>query len=206
MATDYSLIEEKIGNDEKDADMKLWKKNPDLANVDFASTDWVFGPIIQSGGRYDLRASAVSDNKNLTPGVIIASLGIRYKNYCSSMARTFFINPSKVSSTLDLQIDVQKQESYYSILLETRQEALKVLKAGAEIRDIYNHIHAFVESKNPMLADSLVKNIGFGTGIEYRDSVLLLSAKNTHKLKENMTMILSIGFADLTDPKKNGQK
>lgn len=67
--------------------------------VDFTSTEWVYSPIIQSGGKYDLRVSAVSDEGNLKPGVILASLGLRYKSYCSAMARTFIINPHRVRGT-----------------------------------------------------------------------------------------------------------
>jgi len=39
----------------------------------------------------------VSNNDNLKPDVILASLGIKYKGYCSSMGRTFLISPGKVS-------------------------------------------------------------------------------------------------------------
>lgn len=92
----FRLIEEKIGTEEKGADTKLWAKNPKLANVDFNSTEWVHAPIVQSGGQYDLRVSAQSNDENLKPGVIIASLGVRYKSYCSSMGRTFLISPNKV--------------------------------------------------------------------------------------------------------------
>lgn len=92
------LVEEKIGNDDKGADMKLWNKNPQLANVDFTNTDWVYSPIIQSGGEYDLRVSAYSNENKLKPDIILSSLGIRYKSYCASSARTFMINPSKVST------------------------------------------------------------------------------------------------------------
>lgn len=94
------LVEEKIGNDEKGADMKLWNKNPQLSDVDFTNTDWVYSPIIQSGGQYDLKVSAYSDEKKLKPGVILSSLGIRYKSYSASMARTFMISPSQVSCHL----------------------------------------------------------------------------------------------------------
>ncbi|KAK6905729.1 FACT complex subunit SPT16 [Kwoniella mangroviensis CBS 8507] len=187
------LVEEKIGNDEKGPDMKLWNKNSSLGDVDFSSTEWVYSPIIQSGGKYDLRVTAMSDNSPLKPGVILASLGIRYKSYCTSMSRTFFISPNK------------KQESYYSALLEARSEALKKLKAGAVVQDVYNEVQQFVESKSPTLGQNLSKSIGFATGIEYRDSSFVLNAKNSRTLKENMVLILSLGVQELPDPKKPGK-
>nr|ODN93073.1 FACT complex subunit SPT16 [Cryptococcus depauperatus CBS 7841] len=186
------LIEEKIGNDEKEPDMKLWKKNPALGDIDFTACEYVFPPIIQSGGHYDLRVTATSDSDNLKPGVILANMGIRYKNYCTSMGRTFLINPSK------------KQETYYSILLETRKEALKQLKTGTIASEVYISVREFLESKNPTLAGGLLKNIGFATGLEYRDSTFLLGPKNGRELEENMVFILTIGVSDLPDPKKHG--
>jgi len=77
--------------------MKLWGKNSALGGVDFNAAEWVYTPIIQSGGEYDLKVSAQPNDKNLKPGVILSSLGVRYKSYCASMGRTFLISPSKVS-------------------------------------------------------------------------------------------------------------
>jgi nucleosome binding factor SPN SPT16 subunit len=93
----HRLCEEKLGSDDKPADMKIWNKNKQLANVDFGSTDWIYTPIIQSGGKYDLKVSAESNQDNLKAGVILASFGIKYKDYCSNIARTFMIAPQKVS-------------------------------------------------------------------------------------------------------------
>ncbi|OCF42303.1 FACT complex subunit SPT16 [Kwoniella heveanensis CBS 569] len=187
------LVEEKIGNDEKGADMKLWNKNPSLGEVDFASTEWVYTPIIQSGGKYDLKVTAMSNNDPLKPGVILASLGIRYKSYCTSMSRTFFISPNK------------KQESYYSALLEARTEALKLLKAGAVASEVYKSIQQFLESKSGTLGQNFLKTAGFATGIEYRDSTFVLGPKNGRALKENMVLVLTLGVQDLPDPKKQGK-
>lgn len=55
----------------------------------------------------------------------------------------------------------QKQESYYSILLEARQEALMMLKDGAVMREVYNHVHSFIEGKSSILGEAFVKNMGF---------------------------------------------
>jgi nucleosome binding factor SPN SPT16 subunit len=76
--------------------MKIWNKNKQLANVDFQSSDWVYTPIIQSGGTYDLKVSAESNQDDLKAGVVLASMGIKHKEYCSNIARTFMIGPEKV--------------------------------------------------------------------------------------------------------------
>lgn len=64
--------------------------------MDFSAVDWIYTPIIQSGGEYDLKPSAESSSKNLKAGVILASIGLRARSYCSNMARTFLIDPAKV--------------------------------------------------------------------------------------------------------------
>jgi hypothetical protein len=61
--------------------------------------DWCYSPIIQSGGNYDLKSSAQTDDQRLKPGVILCSLGIRYKSYCSNVGRTFMIDPDAVSDS-----------------------------------------------------------------------------------------------------------
>lgn len=62
----------------------------------YDQADWCYPPIIQSGGKYDLRVSAQSNGDNLHEGTIIASMGIRFKSYCSNIARTYLTNPEKV--------------------------------------------------------------------------------------------------------------
>ena len=57
-----------------------------------------YTPIIQSGGVYDLKPSAVSNDDQLHFGTIICSLGARYRHYCSNVARTYFVDPDKVRS------------------------------------------------------------------------------------------------------------
>lgn len=58
--------------------------------------DWCYSPIIQSGGNFDLKPSVQTDDQKLKAGVILCSLGIRYKSYCSNVGRTFLIDPDEV--------------------------------------------------------------------------------------------------------------
>lgn len=61
--------------------------------------DWCYTPIIQSGGAYDLRPSAQSDEGKLKAGIVLCSMGVRYKSYCANVGRTFLIDPEKVRLT-----------------------------------------------------------------------------------------------------------
>ncbi len=64
--------------------------------LDTELVDICYPPIIQSGGNYSLKPSALSTDDPLHFGIILCSLGVRYKSYCSNIARTFLIDPSKV--------------------------------------------------------------------------------------------------------------
>lgn len=84
------------------------------ANIDPSQLEFCYPPIIQSGGNYSLKFSATrylklliiihvivistiffSDKNILHFGVIICSLGTRYKSYCSNLIRTLIVNPTE---------------------------------------------------------------------------------------------------------------
>ena len=81
-------------------------------SFDRALLDAAYTPIIQSGGAYDVKPTASSDEARLKPGVVIASIGVRYKSYCGNVARTFFVDPDKT------------QEANYTFLLALQQHVL----------------------------------------------------------------------------------
>ena len=70
-------------------------KLPPTMNLDFV--DICYPPIIQSGSSFSLKPSAVSNDDQISfNGVIMCSLGVRYKSYCSNIGRSFLIDPTKV--------------------------------------------------------------------------------------------------------------
>ena len=77
-----------------------------------------YTPIIQSGGEFDLRPSASSTDKPLYFSTITCSLGVRYKQYCSNVGRTYIINPTTT------------QERHYKLLAELQQAAIDALRPG----------------------------------------------------------------------------
>ena len=66
-----------------------------VTGVDTSQVDMCYPAIIQSGGNYSLKFSAVSDDKPLHFGAIVCLLGARYKSYCSNIGRTLLVNPSE---------------------------------------------------------------------------------------------------------------
>ena len=55
-------------------------------NLSAENLEPCYSPIIQSGGAYNLKPSAYSNNANLASGgTITLSLGARFKSYCSNV-------------------------------------------------------------------------------------------------------------------------
>ncbi|OAX82283.1 FACT complex subunit spt16 [Emergomyces africanus] len=181
--------------DAKIDDAKFFKKLAKVpAEFDPQQIDWAYGPVIQSGGNYDLRFTAVPDSNHLHTGVIIAGFGIRYKTYSSVIARTFLVDPSK------------SQETNYSFLLSIHDAVMKDVRDGAVAKDLYNKALGMIKAKKPELEKHFLKNIGAGIGIELRDSNMILNGKTNKVLKSGMTLCVMIGFTDIQDPDPKDKK
>ncbi|KIK63712.1 hypothetical protein GYMLUDRAFT_162320 [Collybiopsis luxurians FD-317 M1] len=188
-------IEARLGSGEgssaKGPDMKVWSKGKSLDKIDWQLVEFAYSPIIISRSTktgYDLRYTAESTEDNIAhKGVLLVAFGMRYKSYCANVGRTFIVDPTP------------EQEAQYGLLLSLQAELLGFITDGVSARDVYQHALSYVREKNSSLEKNFVKNLGFGTGVEFRDSTYLLSAKNAHILQENMTLNLGLGFSDLLD-------
>ncbi|KAF7861373.1 hypothetical protein EAF04_007938 [Stromatinia cepivora] len=163
-------------------------------DFDSSQLDWTHGPIIQSGGKYDLKMSAQVDDELLHAGVIICSMGLRYKTYCSLIGRTYLVDPNK------------SQESNYKFLLQVHNLVMKEIRDGAHIKDIYAKALALIRTKKPELEKHFLKNVGAGIGIETRDPTLLLNAKSNRILKDGMTLCVTTGFNDIENKDPQDKK
>ncbi|GAB1211084.1 FACT complex subunit spt16 [Aspergillus terreus] len=181
--------------DAKIDDEKFFKKLAKLpAEFDPRQIDWAYGPVIQSGGKYDLKLTAVPDSNNLQPGIIIAGFGIRYKTYSSIIARTYLVDPTK------------SQEANYAFLLNLHETVIKDVRDGTVAKDLYNKAIGLVKSKKPDLEPYFVKSVGAGIGIELRDSNMVLNNKNNRVLKSGMTLSITVGLAGVGDPDSKDKK
>lgn len=156
-------------------------------DFDLNNLDWCYNPIIQSGHEFDLKPSAQSNNKKLVGGVITSSIGTRYKSYCSNVARTFLVNPSK---------EIEKN---YDFLLGIEQQIFHNLKDGVTTKDIYNKILAHIIQEKPDLERHFLKNCGWLMGLDYKDSSLVLNAKNERIIHNGAIINITIGFQSLKD-------
>jgi nucleosome binding factor SPN SPT16 subunit len=145
-------------------------------------------PIVQSGGNYDLRVSAYSSTENLSHDIILASLGARYRNYCSSIARTFLVDPPKRVSEI------------YELLLEVQEACLQAMKPGNPMKNVHKAAVSFLQQRGDGaqdLVEHLPKTLGFLTGLDFREPAFLLSPKNSATIKQGMVFCLSVGFQNL---------
>ena len=173
--------------DKKIDDAKFFQnlKSKLPADFDASQLDWIYGPLVQSGGHYDLKLTAQADTNALHAGIIIAGLGLRYKSYCSIVARTYLVDPNEA------------QESNYKLLLSIHETVMKDAREGVAIKDLYNKALGIIKTKKPEMEKHFLKNAGGGIGIETRDTTLNINSKNTRTLKDGMTLCISTGFADI---------
>ncbi|XVE89511.1 hypothetical protein DITRI_Ditri20bG0002600 [Diplodiscus trichospermus] len=156
--------------------------------------DICYPPIFQSGGQFDLKPSASSNDENLyydSTSVIICALGSRYNSYCSNIARTFLIDANGT------------QSKAYEVLLKAQEAAISAFKSGNRASSVYQAAVSVVEKDAPELAANLTKTAGTGIGLEFRESGLSLNAKNDRILKPGMVFNVSLGFQNLQTETNN---
>ncbi|XP_026678301.1 FACT complex subunit spt16 [Diaphorina citri] len=159
-----------------------------VSNVDTSQLEMCYPPIIQSGGHYNLKFSTASDKNVLHFGVIVCLLGARYKSYCSNIVRTLMVNPP------------EDMKANHEFLVELEDTILQALTPGTKLCDVYQAAGLdFAKQKQPKLVDSLTKNFGFVTGIEFRESSLVIAPKTTAVVKKNQVYNVNIGLANLSN-------
>lgn len=167
-----------------------------VSGVDVNQVDICYPAIIQSGGNYSLKFSAVSDKNNLHFGSIICLFGVRYKLYCSNLVRTLLVNPT------------DEMQANYNFLLQLEEELLKKLQVGVKLSQVYETGMQYIKKEKPTLVEKLTKNFGFAMGIEFKESSLMIGPKTNALLKKGMVFNLNIGLANLTNkdaPDKEGK-
>ncbi len=153
-------------------------------NVSPDDVNTAYFPILQSGGTYDLKVSALSTDAKLKYDIITISLGSRYKNYCSNISRTFLVDPPK------------SVKDTYETLLVVHDTCLSAMVPGKPLKSIYaTAVKKLRAEGREDLIKCLPKNLGFAIGGYFREGNLTLSQKNTVTFKPGMTFNLSIGFS-----------
>ncbi|XP_011204626.2 FACT complex subunit spt16 isoform X1 [Bactrocera dorsalis] len=158
-----------------------------VSGVDTSVLEMCYTPIIQSGGSYSLKFSALSDKNYLHFGAIVCSLGARYKFYCSNISRTFLVNPTDT------------MQENYNFLVNVQEEILKLLKPGAKLNEIYDTTVEYIKKEKPKLQDNFTKTFGFAMGIEFRENSIVIGPKCHAEVRKNMVFNVNVGIANLTN-------
>ena len=147
--------------------------------------DACYTPIIQSGGVYDIKPSAVSDEKRLSADVILCSIGARYRGYCANVSRTFMVDAPK------------KVEKTYATFVALYDACLEQMVPGNELKNVLDGAKTFLRKRDAELLNHLPKSLGFALGLEFRDSSMLLNGTNTNKFTAGMVFNLSVGLHNM---------
>ncbi|XP_055384361.1 LOW QUALITY PROTEIN: FACT complex subunit spt16-like [Condylostylus longicornis] len=165
-----------------------------VTGVDSTQLDMCYPPIIQSGGNYNLKFSAVSDKNSLHFGSIVCSLGARYKSYCSNISRTLLVNPT------------EEIQNNYNFLITLEDEILRTLKPGIKLNQIYDIALRYVKQHNPELLDNLTKTFGFVMGIEFRENSIIIGPKCTAEIRKGMVFNVNLGLSGLVNKESSDKE
>ncbi|KAJ1257964.1 hypothetical protein BS78_10G036900 [Paspalum vaginatum] len=149
------------------------------------NVDICYPPVFQSGGKFDLKPGASSNDDYLyydSASVIICAIGSKYSSYCSNVARTYLIDATPT------------QSKAYETLLKAHEAAIEALKPGNQMSAVYQAAVAVIERDAPELLPNLTKSAGTGMGLEFRESGLNLNAKNDRRIKPGMFFNVSLGL------------
>ncbi|KAI9656979.1 MAG: FACT complex subunit spt16 [Alyxoria varia] len=163
-------------------------------NFDPNQLDWALQPIVQSGGKYDLKLKAESDSSELHQGTVLIAYGFRYQNYCAHVARTYMVEPNS------------SQQAVYKTLFMVYESVLKTIKDGVTAKSVYEKALGVLKAKKPELEKHFTKTVGYAIGLEARDSLMTLNATNNRVIKDGMTLAVSVGFADVKNPHSQDKK
>eukprot|EP01062_Namystynia_karyoxenos_P083181 TRINITY_DN951_c1_g1_i2.p1 TRINITY_DN951_c1_g1~~TRINITY_DN951_c1_g1_i2.p1 ORF type:complete len:1027 (+),score=449.94 TRINITY_DN951_c1_g1_i2:85-3165(+) len=166
-------------------------KDPALANVKGFPPDGTQGAltapamdtIVQSGKcSLTVQEKATSDGDELTIGTALLYTSVRFDQYCVCLGRTVMVDPS------------DEQRKAYQAALAARAAAIDCLRHGRRLSEARAAaLNALPES----LRGNLIEEIGWGTGMEWRDEGLLLSAACPATAAAGQCIVVHIGLQNL---------
>lgn len=77
----------------------------------------------------------MSSDKKLSADIIICSLGVRFKSYCTNIGRTFLVDPTP------------QQEKDYKFLVTLHDHALESLTIGTSFKEAHGLVNPSFNSK-----------------------------------------------------------
>jgi len=158
--------------------------------VNPVNVDSCFTPFVDSGSQVDLKLSSTPTENPLTKDVISASMGIRYKSYCSYIARSFMVSPTKAV-----------EEAYLSVIW-LLEEFVKLLEEIGEdekltYADVTTKLREKLKEQSPHLLPYLTKSLGSSTGIEFKNSYHVFNSRCDSLISRDSCFVLMIGLENV---------
>jgi nucleosome binding factor SPN SPT16 subunit len=100
---------------------------------------------------------------------------------------------------LNIHLFVVVLQENYNFLVALEEELLKVLVDGTALNVVYQAGIKYAEKEKSGLVANLTKNFGFATGIEFRESSLVIGPKTTVCARKDMVFNLNVGLSGLTN-------
>ncbi|XP_055357882.1 FACT complex subunit SPT16-like [Paramacrobiotus metropolitanus] len=175
-----------------DSAIKDKKFVPSVDKLDELET--CYPPIVQSGGKYNFKFNTTSNTDVMHFGIICASFGLRYRGYCSNIARTVMVAPTKY------------HVEAYNVAYDLEEYIIKKMEPGVKLCDIYEAGVKWLEKKKPDMVDHMTKSFGFATGLEFREGTLVINSKTTAFARKGMTFCIVLGFSELKNPEGKAEE
>lgn len=174
MALNETISAMRVGEREVDVKNRLESKMR-MNGADKES----FDTIVVSGRNSALIHGRPSSRKIKDGDLVLIDFGVKYKNYCTDMTRTFVLGePSK------------KQRIIYDVVQEAKRLAISELKDGVSSSYVYNIAKEHITSIG--YGDKFTHGLGHGIGIEVHEEPALTYVKDAI-LREGMIVTIEPG-------------
>lgn len=138
-----------------------------------------FPPIVAFGRNTRLPHHCPSRFRQLKRGdMVLIDMGVKYKNYCSDITRTFFTSPP-----------TSIQAEIYNKVLTVQSQVIKKIKAGAAASKLYNDGCA----EFGKLSSHFIHGLGHGVGLEIHEHPNL-KQKSPDILKSGQVLTVEPGL------------
>lgn len=139
-----------------------------------------FNPIVAFGNHSSVPHHQNTNQKLKEGNMILVDMGVRYKQYCSDMTRTFFTKtPTK------------KEKEVYETVLKAQETAINNLKNGASSKKVINSALKVIE--NAGYKDNFQHALGHGVGLEIHE-LPSINIEKSFKFKKNMVVTVEPGI------------
>ncbi|CAD8115753.1 unnamed protein product [Paramecium sonneborni] len=154
--------------------------------------DFAYTPIIQSGGNYQLVEAPNKDY--LSSDVIIIQLGTQVNEYNTNCIRTLFINPTEI------------QKKLYNAIFEVQNKVITMMTIGVSLNVVFKDCIQLLQQKLQELNLQnlqLPKSLGYGIGLELKESCLTINEKSTHVVAKGEVYFVNIVLENIPNGQKN---